>query len=331
MKKEYTVALFNEDYEHVEELIRRGRMKRYFVGAPKWHQRESVGVVFGGVLSLAFGLFIPTLLMNSGLNPNGLKAASLILILGGTFLLIKGYFEASKDYKKVYEEVPDEEWDQCLSYDLQGIQLKAKGLLSEKIVNFIEGLESIEDLETIVITGPDDWASNPNLPMLMTLGGDGILRSSNLGVMVIFLGKDHFYVYQCSYNMRNGSVKRECAYTCPYEDFLGAEIRQGEKKTLVTDKKIVKHKMLEFVLRFKEKEQEIQGVCENQEVEESEEAQKIQASKETHEIQGEEENKDELSVLISDLDTELGSGGKFDIEDAEKALKRMNQILAEKK
>ena len=295
MKKEYTVALFNEDYDHVEELIRRGRMRRYFQGPPKWHQRESVGVVFGGLLSLAFGLFIPILLGNSGLNPMGLKAASFILVLGGAFLLVKGYLEVNKDYKKVYDEIPDEEWEKCLSYDLQGIKGKAKGLLSEKLDNFINGRETIEDLETLIITGVDDWASNPNLPMLMTMGEDGIIRPSNLGVMIIFLGKEHFYVYQCSYNMRSGSVRREHAYTCSYEDFLGGEIRKGEKRTLVTDKKIVSHKILEFVLFFQKEEQE------------------------------------ELSLVISDIDTEKGTGGKFDISTSEKALERMNQILGDKR
>lgn len=295
MKKEYTVALFNEDYDHVEELIRRGRMRRYFQGPPKWHQRESVGVVFGGLLSLAFGLFIPILLGNSGLNPMGLKAASFILVLGGAFLLVKGYLEVNKDYKKVYDEIPDEEWEKCLSYDLQGIKGKAKGLLSEKLDNFINGRETIEDLETLIVTGVDDWASNPNLPMLMTMGEDGIIRPSNLGVMIIFLGKEHFYVYQSSYNMRSGSVRREHAYTCAYEDFLGAEIRKGEKRTLVTDKKIVNHKILEFVLFFQKEERE------------------------------------ELSLVISDIDTEKGTGGKFDISTSEKALERMNQIPGDKR
>ncbi|MDX9888664.1 MAG: hypothetical protein RBS51_05285 [Anaerovoracaceae bacterium] len=295
MKKEYTVALFNEDYDHVEELIRRGRMRRYFQGPPKWHHRESVGVVFGGLLSLAFGLFIPILLMNSGLNPMGLKAASFILVLGGAFLLVKGYLEVTKDYKKVYEEIPDEEWEKCLSYDLNGIMVKAKGLLSEKLDNFINGVEAIEELETLIVTGVDDWASNPNLPLLMTMGQDGVIRPSNLGVMIIFLSKEHFYVYQCSYNMRSGGVRREHAYTCAYEDFLGAEIRKGEKRTLVTDKKIVNHKILEFVLFFQKEEQE------------------------------------ELSLVISDIDTEKGTGGKFDISASEKALERMNQIVGDKR
>lgn len=303
MKKEYTVALFNEDYDHVEELIRRGRMRRYFQGAPKWHQRESVGVVFGGLLSLGFGLFIPILLGNSGLNPMGLKAASFVLILGGAFLLIKGYLEVNKDYKKVYEEIPDEEWEKCFNYDLQGIKLKAKGLLSEKLVNFVDGIESIEELEMVVVTGVDDWASNPNLPMLMTQGEDGIIRPSNLGVMIIFIGKENFYVYQCSYNMRSGSIRREHAYTCSYEDFLGAEIREGEKRTLITDKKIVSHRILEFVLLFQ---------------------------KEEHNEQYEQDEQDELSLVISDIDTEEGTGGKFDIKDSEKAVERMTQILGEK-
>lgn len=294
MKKEYTVALFNEDYNHIEELIRRGRMRRYFQGSPKWHQRESVGVVFGGVLSLAFGLFIPILLGNSGLNPMGLKAASFVLILGGAFLLVKGYLEVNKDYKKVYDEIPDEEWEKCFQYDLMGIKIKAEKLLSEKLDNFINGVEVIEELETLVVTGVDDWSSNPNLPMLMTMGGDGIIRPSNLGVMIIFLGKEHFYVYQCSYNMRSGSIRREHAYTCSYEDFLGAEIREGEKKTLVTDKKIVNHRVLEFVLSFQKEERE------------------------------------ELILVISDIDTEEGAGGKFDIRGSEKALERMNQVFAEK-
>ena len=294
MKKEYTVALFNEDYNHIEELIRRGRMRRHFQGSPKWHQRESVGVVFGGVLSLAFGLFIPILLGNSGLNPMGLKAASFVLILGGAFLLVKGYLEVNKDYKKVYDEIPDEEWEKCFQYDLMGIKIKAQKLLSEKLDNFINGVETIEELETLVVTGVDDWSSNPNLPMLMTMGGDGIIRPSNLGVMIIFLGKEHFYVYQCSYNMRSGSIRREHAYTCSYEDFLGAEIREGEKKTLVTDKKIVNHRVLEFVLSFQKEERE------------------------------------ELILVISDIDTEEGAGGKFDIRGSEKALERMNQVFAEK-
>lgn len=294
MKKEYTVALFNEDYDHVEELVRRGRIRRYFQGASKWHQKESVGVVFGGVLCLGFGIFIPILLMNSGLNPSGLKAASTVLILGGAILLIKGYLEVAKDHKKVYEEVPDEEWEKCYRYDIEGIKSKAKTILSEKLDNFINDVESIEDLETVVITGPDDWASNPNLPMLMTLGEDSIIRSSNLGVMIIFLGKDHFYVYECSYNMRSGSIRREFAYTCLYDEFLGAEIREGEKKTLISDKKIVNHRILEFVLKFnKEKEEE-------------------------------------LTLLVSDIDTEEGTGGKFDIEDSKEALEIMNRVHREK-
>lgn len=294
MKKEYTVALFNEDYDHIEELIRRGRMRRYFQGPPKWHQRESVGVVFGGVLSLAFGLFIPILLGNSGLNPMGLKAASFVLVLGGAILLVKGYLEINKDLKKEYDEISDEEWEKCFSYDAQGMKIKAKTLLSEKLDNFINGVESIEDLETIFVSGVDDWAANPNLPMLMTMGADGIIRPSNLGIMIIFLGKEHFYVYQSSYNMRSGSIRREYAYTCSYDDFLGAEIREGEKKTIITDKKIVNHRVLEFVLLFQKDEQE------------------------------------ELSLVISDIDTEEGAGGKFDIENSEKALERMNQVFKEK-
>ena len=290
MKKEYTVALFNEDYNHVEELVRRGRMRRYFVGAPKWYSRESVGVVFGGVISLAFGLFIPILLQNSGLNPDGLRAASVILIVGGAILLVKGFFEVAKDYKKVYAEISDDEWEQCFNYDIKGIKIKAKGLINEKMANFIDGVEVIDDLEVVVVTGPDDWASNPNLPMLMTFGEDGVIRSSNHSVMVIFIGKDNFYVYQCSYNMRNGSIKREHAYTCPYSEFIGAEIREGEKRTLVTDKKIVSHRTLEFVLSFQKEEVE------------------------------------ELSLVISDLDTEKGTKGKFNIEGNKKALERMNQL-----
>ena len=319
MKKEYTVALFNEDFDHVEELIRRGRMRRYFQGAPRWHQRESIGVVFGGVMSLAFGIFIPILLGNAGLNPMGLKVASGVLILGGAILLIKGYLEVGKDRKKVYEEVPDEEWEKCFKYDIEGIKLKAKALLSEKLANFVDGVESIENLEIIVVTGPDDWASNPNLPMLMTLGEDGVIRASNLEVMLIFLGKNHFYVYQASYNMRSGSIRREHAYTCPYEKFLGAEIREGEKRTLVTDKKIVNHRVLEFVLLFKNEEEAIQ---------ETQGAQEIQKLQEAVEIQEDEENENELLLVISDIDTEEGTGGKFDIEDSEKAVERMKEVFA---
>ncbi len=294
MKKEYTVALFREDYDHVEELVRRGRMRRYFLGPTKWHQRESVGVVFGGFLSFALGLMIQPLLMNSGLNPTGVKAASFVLILGGSIFLIKGYLEVKKDGEKATTEIPDEEWEHCFQYDLGGIRLKAEKVLSENLARFVEGREQMEDLEWITVTGPNDWSANSNLPFLMTVGLDGKIRSSNHSVLVFALGPEHFYLYQCTYNMRDGSIKREHAYTVAYQDFAGAEIRQTEKDVQVKERKVDAHQALEFVIH----------------------------------TEGDEGG--ELAIVISDLDTETMARGTFDISSAQEAVIRLNQ-LAQKK
>ena len=294
MKKDYTVALYREDYDHVEELVRRGRMRRYFQGPTKWHQRESVGIVFGGFLSFALGLLIQPLLMNSGLNPMGIKAASFVLILGGSIFLIKGYLEVKKDGEKVLEEVSDEEWEACFHYDLGGIRLKAEKVMGENLARFVEGQEPMEGLEWFTVTGPNDWSANSNLPFLMTVGMDGKIRSSNHSVLVFALGEEHFYIYQCTYNMRDGSIKREHAYTVAYDDFTGAEIRQVEKDVQVKERKVAVHQALEFV------------------------------------IHTEGEDGGELAIIISDLDTEKQARGTFDISSAQEAVVRLNQLARKK-
>ena len=295
MKKDYTVALYNEDYDNIKELVARGKMRSYFGGRLKWSERESFGVVFGALLCFAFSLLIPIFLGKSGLDPDGLLWTSRFLMAGGVVILIKGFYDIMKDSKKVRAQITDEECDACYNSDMSGIITKAKKVLSENIESLREGMEDIETLELHVVSGPEDRPANVNLPLLMVVGEDNIIRASNYGVIVIAFGKEDYYIYQCVYNMRDGSVRREHAYICPHRIFKDAEIRSIEKEVLIADRKPQQHKILEFVIH----------------------------TANTEETRDQE---NELAITVADLTCEEQTGGKFNRTGAEEAVAKLMKI-----
>jgi len=295
MKKDYTVALYNKDYDNIKELVARGKMRRYFGGNLKWSERESFGILFGAFLCFAFSYLIPVFLGKSGLDPDGIQWTSRFLIAGGIVVLIKGFYDIRKDAKKVRDPVTDDECDECFRNDMAGIIIKARKVLSENIPALKEGYEDIESLELHVVTGPEDRSANVNLPLLMVVGENGIIRCSNYSVLVIAFGKEDLYIYQCVYNMRDGSVRREHAYRCPNDIFRNAEIRRDEKNVLTGSSKPKLHKLLEFVI-----------------------------STDNAEAVGEGEA--ELAITVADLTCEERSGGRFSLKSAEEAVEKLMKI-----
>jgi len=290
MKKDYTVALYNEEFDNSKELAARGRMRRYFGGRPKWSERESFGIVFGAFLCFAFSLLLPVLLGKSGFDPDGIRWTSRFLMAGGVVILIKGFYDIRKDLKKEVAAVTDSECDACFEFDMAGIIKKAKKVLAENIGVLKEAGEDIENMELAVVSGPEDRTANVNLPLLMVVGEDGFMRASNYAVLVIAFGRSDLYIYQCVYNMRDGSVKKEHAYRCPHGNFDFAEIRNAERKVMMADNRSQLHRLLEFVI---------------------------------HTVEGEET---ELAIPIADLTAEQQSGGKFNLADAEAAMEKLMKI-----
>ncbi len=295
MKKDYTVALYNKDYDNIKELVTRGKMRRYFGGHLKWSERESFGILFGAFLCFAFSLLIPVFLGKSGLDPDGIQWASRFLMAGGIVVLIKGFYDIQKDSKKVRDPVTDEECDECFRNDMAAIIIKARKVLAENIPALKEGYEDIETLEIHVVAGPEDRTANVNLPLLMVVGENDVIRYSNNSVLVIAFGKEDFYIYQCVYNMRDGSVRREHAYRCPHDIFRKAEIRRAEKDVLTANNKPKRHKVLEFVI-----------------------------STDNAEAAG--EGEDELAITVADLTCEERSGGRFSLTSAEEAVEKLIKI-----
>ena len=253
-KKEYSVATWNDDFDPTVELGTRGRILRYFGGQPPLSQRESFGIVMGGVLSLVFGgVIFPILLRNSGLNPLSIKLACGVLVVGGILVLIKGIFQVKEDSKKEFVPVEDEVFDGCLAYDLKALKKKSKAELLKEIPALKGGEDSIEGIEPQLLLAPETYVANVNLPFLYRVGKDGRVRGSNYQAMALYFGKETLYIYTCYYNMRDGKIAFERKYECPYELLEKAELREVTR-TLVTQdrKKEYEKKALAFVIIARE-------------------------------------------------------------------------------
>lgn len=217
-----SVASYNDkEYEQFLENITRVRYIKYFNGTkPKFKERESTGILTGAMLSLVIGCVAVPYLLKIGSDFSDKTIIGFTMIMAATtiFLGFWGLRKRLEEGRRVYNPVPDEEYDRYLEFDLKGLIVRARILVTDKTPVLKNEEDSILDVDPIVLYSAESYSSNVNLPLLLKCGDDGYIRASNLYVMLIFPTDKGMYINITYLNLCNGQAKFDRIYSCPYED-----------------------------------------------------------------------------------------------------------------
>ena len=240
MKSNSQIAVWNADFDRFQETITRGRYRKYFYGPkPLWKERESTGIFFGTILCFLFGWFIiPYIGRAAGLDPLGLKLATIVLTIGGILILVRGLFKIKEEKSKTYTPIKDEEFDRYFEYDIKGLKNKSKAYLRENIADLVSSGNDPDSVEPFILYSAEEYSSNVNLPLMVKCGDDGLIRASNLFFMLIYPFNDICYIYTAYVNLFDGTAKFEHAYDCKYtsiesvgyEDVTFTTVTQSRKE-----------------------------------------------------------------------------------------------------
>ncbi len=221
-KKIVSVASYNDSaYEQFAENITRVRYVKYFKGTkPAFKERESTGILMGGFLSLIIGCIGAPYLLTIGSHFSSRTITGFTMLMAATtiFLAIWGFRKILEEKKRIYKPVKDEEYDKYFAFDLKGLAVRARMLVTDKTPILKDGKDSIEGIDPIILYSPEGYSSNVNLPLLIKQGDDGFIRASNLYVMILFPTKQGMYINITYLNLCDGSAKFDRIYACPYED-----------------------------------------------------------------------------------------------------------------
>ncbi len=240
MKSNSQIAVWNADFDRFQETITRGRYRKYFYGPkPLWKERESTGIFFGTILCFLFGWFIiPYIGRAAGLDPLGLKLATIVLTIGGILILVRGLFKIKEEKSKTYTPIKDEEFDRYFEYDIKGLKNKSKAYLRENIASLVPSGNDPDSVDPFILYSAEEYSSNVNLPLMVKCGDDGLIRASNLFFMLIYPFNDICYIYTAYVNLFDGTAKFEHAYDCKYtsiesvgyEDVTFTTVTQSRKE-----------------------------------------------------------------------------------------------------
>lgn len=292
MKQELNRAeAIKKEQEQVNELLKRGVVRHYFLGPENIWTQEGFGIFIGGALAVFFGgLIFPKLFFYSN-NNEVLKIVCWIMTAAGIVLCIKGLLGMSKEAKTKKEPIPDEAFDEILRADIERLKEIAKSALKESLPS-LASKEPIDKMEVLLVKGPRDYVHNVNLPLVWRLGSDGKLRYSNFSVMAMFFGTESLYLFTSIFNTRNGTSKFHHVYECPYRKIRHAGFEDRVVETVNQQNKAVVQNLRILMIDA-----------------------------------GDEENEKYL-IPVSDYDIMKRLNGMIDISDAEKAVKRINEQIS---
>lgn len=279
-----------KEQDQVKELLRRGTIRHYFLGAENIWSQEGFGTVVGGGLTIFFGAIIFPMLLQYSNSSIPANFVCWIMTAIGVVVCVKGLYGMVKESRTGCKPVPDEVHDEILEYDIAGLKETSKRILKEHLPKLAEE-ERIDDMEMLFVKGPRDYVHNTNLPMVFKLGNDGKVRYSNFSVMALYFGRENLYIYTSVFNMRNGTSKFQHTYDCPYDKirFVGFEDKAVE--TVNQQNKSVVQNLRMFVIDA-----------------------------------GDEEN-EKLSMPVADYDILKKMGGTIDNSDAEEAVKVLSEKI----
>ncbi|MCQ2545845.1 MAG: hypothetical protein MJ144_05385 [Clostridia bacterium] len=222
IKKIVSVASYNDkEYEQFLENITRVRYMKYFNGTePRFKERESTGILTGAFLSLIVGCIGAPYLLKIGSHFSDRTILGFAMIMAATTVAlgIWGIRKRIEEKNRVYNPVPDEEFDRYLDFDIKGLIVRARLLVTDKTPVLKNEEDSIMDVDPIVLYSAESYSSNVNLPLLLKVGDDGFIRASNLYTMILFPTERGMYINITYLNLCSGQAKFDRIYACPYDD-----------------------------------------------------------------------------------------------------------------
>lgn len=244
-----------KEQEQIQELLRRGAVRHYFLGPENIWSQEGFGTVVGGVLTgFLGGILLPKLFLYSNTNA-ALQYMCWLMTAAGIFLILKGLHGMKKEYRVQQKQVSDQTFDEILAYDLVKLGDISKALLKENIPKLAEE-ENLEQMEMVLVRGPRDYVHNVNLPLLWKQGEDGFLRYSNFSVMALYFGNENLYIYTSIYNMRNGTSKFQHTYECPYDKIRYTRLEDRVIDTVNQKNKAISGKLQVLVINAGDREED---------------------------------------------------------------------------
>ncbi|MDO4176813.1 MAG: hypothetical protein Q4D99_04980 [Bacillota bacterium] len=252
-QKVISVASYNDnEYDQFTENITRVRYIKYFKGTrPSFRERESTGILTGAFLSLTIGCIAAPylLLIGSHFSHKTIIGFAMIMAAATVFLGIWGFRKMAEEKKRVYRPVPDEEFDRYLAFDLKGLIVRARLLVTDKTPVLKAEEDSIMEVEPIVLYSAEGYSSDVNLPLLLKCGDDGIIRASNLYVMVLFPTKKGMYINITYLNLCSGKAKFDRIYACPYEDVDSITYKKRNYDIVTQEGKEVMKRVKSFLIK----------------------------------------------------------------------------------
>lgn len=251
--KVISVASYNDnEYEQFTENITRVRYMKYFKGTkPAFKERESTGILMGAFLSLTVGCIAAPylLLIGSHFSHKTILGFTILMAATTVFLAIWGFRKMAEEKTHVYRPVPDEEFDRYLAFDIKGLIVRAKLLVTDKTPDLKEDRDSIMDVDPIVLYSAEGYSSDVNLPLLLKCGDDGIIRASNLYVMVLFPTEKGMYINITYLNLLSGKAKFDRIYACPYKDVDSITYKDRSYDIVTQEGKEVMKRVKSFLIK----------------------------------------------------------------------------------
>lgn len=251
--KVISVASYNNiEYEPFMENITRVRYMKYFKGTkPSFKERESTGILMGAFLSLTVGCIAAPyiLLIGSHFSHRTIVGFTMLMAAATVFLAVWGFRKMTEEKNRVYNPVPDEEYDRYLDFDIKGAIVRARLLVTDKTPDLKEERDSIMDVEPVVLYSAESYSSDVNLPMLVKCGDDGFIRASNLYLMILFPTEKGMYINITYLNLLSGKAKFDRIYACPYEHADSITYEKRKYDIVTQQGKEVTKRVKSFLIR----------------------------------------------------------------------------------
>lgn len=218
--------------EQVKELMRRGRVKKYFFGPGDFRSGEGFGYVVGGIGLLLFGgVLLPQLF--GGHGESGYEYYFYYGMGGiGLFMLLKGIYEIYKERGRRRQPVSDQEYDEIFQGDVELTRRAGEAFLRKTFA-------LPEETSFLHCHFPIYYSSSKNLPIVWKTGEDGFIRYSNFALLSLaFSGageESRMFAYTSIFNCRNGTLRFERTYEYETRQITKVEGRDVEVDRLTEE------------------------------------------------------------------------------------------------
>lgn len=232
----------------IDELYRRGRVRKYFFGPGDFRSGEGFGFIVGGLLCLVLGAWLFPMLFGGGTVRGHEKYLFWIMTGIGVYLTLKGVYVMYKEKNKVRTPVSDAQFDEIFDRDLKIAEKAGEEALKQAYV-------LPPNAEFLHIYGLSYHSTEKNLPLCWRAGEDRKIRYSNIFLLTLAFSEEEMYAHNSIYNCRSGQQRFPHLHRYDKEQITGVTVEDREVERVTTEQKVETKRVSAMLVGIRDREE----------------------------------------------------------------------------